>query len=355
MKKKLLYIVEAMGGGVFTYIVDLTKKLINNYDVYIAYAIRQETPSNYKNYFDAKVQLIPINNFTRAISPSKDFKAFFEIKRVVKEINPDIIHLHSSKAGVLGRWALNGHKTPMFYTPHGYSFLIKDSGKLCRVVYYLMEKISAMRCCTTISCSEGEHEESLKLTKKATYVNNGIDLAELKDLVSSVPITKEHPFTVFTLGRICYQKNPQLFNELALALPKIKFLWIGDGELRDKLTASNIEIRGWVSRKEALKYSLETDVFVLTSLWEGLPISLLEAMYMKKLCVVSDVIGNHDVIQNKRNGYVCHDVKSFAEAILNAKSIEAKSLIDFAYEDVILEYNTQVMAEKYRRIYEQEV
>ena len=52
---------------------------------------------------------------------------------------------------------------------------------------------------------------------------------------------------------------------------------------------------------------MSADVFLLTSLWEGLPVSLLEAMYMKKPCVVSDVIGNHDVIENGRNGFICGD------------------------------------------------
>ena len=55
----------------------------------------------------------------------------------------------------------------------------------------------------------------------------------------------EHPFTVYTLGRICYQKNPTLFNEIAEALPDVKFIWIGDGELREQLTSKNIEITGW--------------------------------------------------------------------------------------------------------------
>lgn len=51
-KKKILYIVEAMGGGVFTYIVDLANELVNSYDMYIAYAVRKQTPQNYKDYFD---------------------------------------------------------------------------------------------------------------------------------------------------------------------------------------------------------------------------------------------------------------------------------------------------------------
>ena len=94
-KKKILYIVEAMGGGVFTYIVDLANELVNSYDMYIAYAVRKQTPENYKDYFDKRIHLIEVENFARAINPSKDIAAFFEIRKIAKRVRPDIIHLHS--------------------------------------------------------------------------------------------------------------------------------------------------------------------------------------------------------------------------------------------------------------------
>lgn len=249
-KKKILYIVEAMGGGVFTYIVDLANELVNSYDMYIAYAVRKQTPQNYKDYFDKRIHLIEVKNFGRAIDPLKDVAAFFEVKKIAAEIKPDVIHLHSSKAGAIGRMAFDG-KIPMFYTPHGYSFLMEDYKPMKRRMFKLIESVCAKRNCTTISCSVGEHQESLKLTKHATYVNNGINMAELQKIVDKTEKV-EHPFTVYTLGRICYQKNPTLFNEIAESLPDVKFVWIGDGELRGELTSKNIEITGWADRSVQL-------------------------------------------------------------------------------------------------------
>lgn len=352
-KPKLLYIVESMGGGVFTYMVDMASRLIDMYDIYIAYGVREQTPQNIDNYFDERVHLIEVSNFTRSISGAKDIKAFFEIRQIVKKTQPDIVHLHSSKAGVLGRWAINGRKIPMFYTPHGYSFLMSDYSWLKRIVYKMIEVICAKRCCTTISCSEGEHKETLQFTKRAAYVDNGIDLDKLQSMLNEVgKQQEEHPFTVFTLGRICYQKNPELFNEIANAMPDVHFLWIGDGELRHLLTAQNIEITGWEERKEALKKSLSADVFLLPSLWEGLPISLLEAMYMKKVCVVSNVIGNRDVIQNKRNGFICNNVNEYVSALRYILEENTEGIIRQAYQDVQNKYNLTVMAEKYHHIYQ---
>ena len=229
-KKKILYIVEAMGGGVFTYIVDLANELVNKYDMYIAYAVRKQTPKNYKDYFDKRIHLIEVKNFGRAINP----------------------------------------------------------------------------------------------------------------------------FTVFTLGRICYQKNPTLFNTIAELLPDVRFVWIGDGELREELKSKNIEISGWVDRTTAIKYAVNADVFLLPSRWEGLPISLLESMYMRKVCVVSNVIGNRDVIHNGENGFVCSNTEEFVKAIKDAQN-GADGFTERAYQDVLNMYNTKAMAKQYSEKYDKAI
>ncbi|MFR4881774.1 MAG: glycosyltransferase [Coprococcus sp.] len=348
-KKRILYIVEAMGGGVFTYIVDLANELVNKYDMYIAYAVRKQTPKNYKDYFDKRIHLIEVKNFGRAINPTKDIAAFFELKKIAAEVKPDVIHLHSSKAGAIGRVAFDG-KIPMFYTPHGYSFLMENCNPTKRRVFKLIESVCAKRNCTTISCSVGEHQETLKITKNVAYVNNGINMEELQEIVDQTEKVT-HPFTVFTLGRICYQKNPTLFNEIAESLPDVKFVWIGDGELRDQLTSENIEITGWADRSTAIRYAVNADVFLLPSRWEGLPISLLESMYMKKACVVSNVIGNRDVIHNGENGFVCTKVEDFVKVIEECQDENGK-LTERAYQDILKMYNTKVMAEQYSKKYE---
>ena len=351
-KNKILYIVEAMGGGVFTYIVDLANELVNKYDMYIAYAVRKQTPKNYEDYFDKRIHLIEVKNFGRSINPTKDIAAFFEVKKIAAEVKPDVIHLHSSKAGVIGRVAFDG-RIPMFYTPHGYSFLMENYKLVKRKMFKLIETVCAKKNCTTISCSAGEHQETLKLTKRATYVNNGINMAELQEVIDKTEKIP-HLFTVYTLGRICYQKNPTLFNEIAEKLPEIRFIWIGDGELRGELKSENIEITGWVDRSTAIKYAVNADVFLLPSRWEGLPISLLESMYMKRVCVVSNVIGNRDVIHNAENGYVCSDMEEFVKAIKEAqRGIE--KFVNRAYQDVLDMYNTKVMAKQYGEKYDKAI
>ncbi|WP_405315477.1 glycosyltransferase [Lactobacillus helveticus] len=355
-KKKILYFVEAFGGGVFTYLVNLTNELCDEYDIYIAYGLRKQTPKNFKKYFDKRIHLIKVQNYQRSISLLRDTKALLEMKRIANKVKPDIIHLNSSKAGILGRFLFRNSNVPVFYTPHGYSFLMADISNQKKAFYKLLEKAFAFKNIETIACSKGEYEITKELTSNATYVDNGINLKEFDGIKLNHQADKNH-LKIATLGRISLQKNPTLFNKIAMAFPNIEFLWIGDGELKDEITASNIAITGWVNNRTALQYMADIDIFLLPSLWEGLPMALLEAMYMKKICVVSNVVGNRDVIHNENNGYVCDDLTDFIERIkkiTQANEIPLR-LIENANREIVTHYNSNIMAKKYKKIYCQEM
>lgn len=141
MKPKILFVVESMGGGVFTYIYSLANRLSNNYEIFIIYNTREETPANYKEYFNKNINLIQLNSFTRKLNLFNDLRSLIKIKKIEHCIKPDIIHLHSSKAGALGRLAFFNYKVPVFYTPHGYSFLISNISPLKRKIYYFIEYV----------------------------------------------------------------------------------------------------------------------------------------------------------------------------------------------------------------------
>lgn len=351
LKKKIMHIVEAFGGGVFTYIVNLSNELAAEFDIYIVYALRPQTPPEYKNYFDKKIHLIEVSSLSREINLVKDFKAFKYIRSIIKSINPDIIHLHSSKAGVLGRWAANGKNFSVFYTPHGYSFLMRDKG-IKRVLYYIIEKLCARRHCTTIACGKSEYLIAVKLSRNACYVENGINVDEIQRILEKTKRKKTDCLTVYTLGRICEQKNPILFNSIAEQLSDVDFIWIGDGELRHCLTADNIYVTGWMERPAALEEAANADIFLLTSLWEGLPMALLEAMYLDKICIVSNIPGNQDVIQDTVNGYLCHNLEEFVERILYICDNNNNDMLRRARQDVIERYSSKKMLKKYMDIYQ---
>lgn len=355
-KKKILHLVEAFGGGVFTFLVELCNNMSNEYDIVIAYAKRNQTPDNFKGYFNENVKFIEVNNFTRSIG-IKDIKACMEVRKIVKKENPDIIHMHSSKAGIVGRLAISSKNRKLFYTPHGYSFLKQDDSKLKRFIYKSIEKMAAIykRKCTIVACSKGEYEESLKLTKNSTYVNNGVNTKEIDEIIGK---DKEKQIDVdnlkiCTVGRIGFQKNPELFNKIAESFPNIQFTWIGDGELEEKLTSKNISVTGWAKREDVLKKVAENDIFILPSLWEGLPIALLEAMYLGKICIVSNVIGNRDVIDNEVNGFVCDGLEDYISCInkIRNKDVELDVIVRQVKKDILEKYNIENMCTEYRKLY----
>lgn len=356
MKRKVLHIVESFGSGVFSFLVDLVNKTDDEFEITIAYGRRKETLDNFKDYFSDSVNFIEVKAFTRSINPIKDLKALFEVKRIVKDINPDVIHLHSSKAGFIGRFAANGRKVRMLYNPHGFSFLMKNSSKVKRMLYWLIEKIGAFRKCMIVGCSEGEYKEALKLTENSVCINNGVDLEKLENDTKELK-EKEIDFDnlkICTLGRIGYQKNPKLFNEIASELKDIQFTWIGEGDLKEELISNNIVVTGWKQRDDVLKILNDNDIFILTSLWEGLPISLLESMFMKKICIVSDCIGNRDVIRHGQNGFIAKNKDEYVQIIkdIAKNKYDLKRIKENQISDLKQEYNIIVMSKKYMEKYE---
>lgn len=349
-KKKILYVVEAMGGGVFTHLVTLANGLCDEFDITLAYGLRNETPTELSKHFDPRVKLVRIKNFTREIRFCKDQKAAKELKKLIKELQPDIVHLHSSKAGALGRLRFRGTHYKLFYTPHGYSFLMEDINSFKRHSYKNIERLFGKKDCLTVACGKGEWLVSQTVTKNTTYINNGINTKEIDQILAG-ETTDHDEFTVCTLGRMGYQKNPALFNELATRLPDVKFVWVGDGELKDELTSPNITKVGWVSREESLRILNKSDVFVLTSRWEGLPMSLIEAMYIKKPCVVSDVLGNAEMVVNDITGYICRDTDEFVKKINKVRKEPNKEMVERAYELVINNYTDVGFCQKYRELY----
>lgn len=350
-KKKILYIVEAMGGGVFTYVSQLCNDMIGEFDVYLAYSLRPQTPKNYKEFLDSKVHLIQMKYAGRKglTSISNDINAIKELKKIEKQVKPDIIHLHSSIAGGLGRLAYSGKNNVVVYTPHGYAHILMGHGKKS-FLYRMAEKILGNRA-ITLTCCESEDEEAKKFSKRTAYIETGVNLVDLSAILDDIKPVKNDKFTVFTLGRICVQKQPQLFNRIAELLPDVRFVWIGNGDLENELTAPNIEVTGWKSRREALTMAKSADAFVLCSLGEAIAMSLIENMYIKKLILVSNAMGNRSVIHDGVNGYVCNKAEEYADKIKSAMKQFPGTLPEKAYKDVLEIYNTETMKKKYIEFY----
>ena len=349
-KPVLFYAVKRLSGGILTFLTDLSNRLIETYDISIAFYPDSETPQQIRTLFDPRVKMYSVTSFESDGNPLTDGGGGTELKALCEEIHPDIIHLHGFGAGRIGRKIFANADIPVFYTPHGYLFLAEDHNRITKSMYRRIEKNLAKTNCVTIACSRSEYAEALAFSDTAVYVNNGINTESIDQLLQETAIP-DHPLTVYTSGLINPQKNPALFNEIAMAMPDVQFVWIGDGEMRYKLTAPNTKITGWLPREEALKQAASADVFILTSLWEGLPLTLLEAMYMNKLCVVSNVAGSKDLIVNGETGFVCNSAAAFVNAIHQCRENNVSDLIANAREEVVENYTIEKMVQGYDAIY----
>ncbi|MBB1139440.1 glycosyltransferase [Myroides sp. WP-1] len=306
---RIIHIVESFGGGVYSYFKDLALFFSQYPDIetYIIYSNKRKeiTQDQIDQDFPSSIRLIPIE-MERELRPLQDIRSTFALRRTIKQLQPDVIHLHSSKAGVIGRWAcfMLQFKRKVFYTPHGYSFLRQDISPTKQKLFYSIEKLTQLIFGgTTIACGDTEYKIAQRIGR-SLLVRNGIDLSHLNQHY----IEKENSssqLVIGTIGRISYQKNPALFNAVALLFPQHQFIWIGDGELRHQLTAPNITISGWFTNNTAVfPYLNQLDLYIQTSLWEGLPIAVLEAMAFRKPIIATDVIGNNDIVQPQYNGFL---------------------------------------------------
>ena len=146
---------------------DRCGEMYDEFDVYLAFALRPQTPKNYKEALDERVHLIEVKSFN-GMKPKAVLATIKELRQIQKEVMPDMIHLHSSIAGGIGRLAYKSCKAyQLVYTPHGYAHILmgKLGDRKCKQ-FKLIEEILDRRNCITLTCCESEDEEAKRLTKR---------------------------------------------------------------------------------------------------------------------------------------------------------------------------------------------
>ncbi len=313
MKKiRILHITEPFAAGVYNYVKEICRFFDDEaeFESYVIYSPNRNGTDfeKIKKDFSKHISLTQIS-MSREINIISDYRAIVSLIREIRKIQPDVIHLHSSKASILGRIASVFYKkAKVFYTPNGYSFLRQDISEGKKRFFFLVEKwITKLFGGTTIACGDTEFEHAKRIGK-AELVRNGVSP---KQLLQYYTVIEKKKFRVGTMGRLSPQKNPKLFDEIAKQLPEIEFIWIGAGQLQSELTSKNITVTGWKTHEEAMRLVNTFDVYIQTSLWEGLPFTIIESMALSKPIIATNVVGNKDAVANGHNGFLCDDAQCF--------------------------------------------
>jgi len=314
---------------------------------------------------------LPVKTLERNISIF-DFAALVSLYRIMKRHKFDIVHTHSSKTGFMGRIAARLAGVPrVFHTVHGFAIHEHQSGIVNRV-YMLLEKFAGRFCDKVIFVND--HEREMAVAKgilpagKVMTINNGIALEsyQVKDAESylSERDYEENPFIIGSVLRFTAQKN--VYNTITAAIEVcnrnagIQFVFIGDGEdflvCKTLIDQANMNTRifltGWQSRINELL--LKLDVFLLYSRWEGLSISILEAMATGLPVVASDIKGNNELVDDK-NGILV-DVNDTSRLVtelvsLTARKTELRSWSLASRSRVGKRFTLQKFIREYKAIY----
>jgi glycosyltransferase involved in cell wall biosynthesis len=294
------------------------------------------------------IKVVAIPSLVRKISPVQDLRAFFCLWRLMIQEKPSIVHTHTSKPGILGRWAAKMAGVPIIvHTPHGHVFF-GHFGPLASRFFLMVERLMAFITDRMVALTEGEKNDYIAFSicdpDKIVTIHSGVEIdrymtaeVDIEDKKKSLGLDPKG-LVVGTVGWLLPIKGPMhLLNAMARVWqshPETSLVFVGKGDLEKELReeALRMEASGRVSflgwRDDIPEIMQILDIFVLPSLNEGMGRVLVEAMAAGKPVVASRVGGIPDLVKHGQNGLLVEpgDVTGLSLAI-------RKLLIDKKMQD----------------------
>jgi glycosyltransferase involved in cell wall biosynthesis len=317
------------------------------------------------------------SNLVRPLNPFRDAVAILQLWRALKQTKPRILHTHSSKAGILGRIAARLAGVPIvIHTFHGFGFNDQQA-PWTRAFFIWLERRIAPLAAKLIFVSQSNLEEARELgigvPAQHMLIRSGVPLAAIAKIAQQTDRLvvraklgiKPDAKLITTIGPFKPQKNLVDFirmgSAVAAKLPQAHFLMIGDGAQREILQRLALELRiadrlsmpGW--REDIVALLAASDAFVLTSLWEGLPRSLVEALQVGVPCFcyatdgVRDLYGPSDpnVVNRKDWGKLADRIVA---TLLDP--VETAQQVARDRAKITLDFDIDVMVNQQERLYQ---
>jgi glycosyltransferase involved in cell wall biosynthesis len=350
---RVLHVVEAFGGGVFEVVRLLAEYLAaDGHPVAIAYGRRSETPEDVRAKISPEVELFPLPWDRRA--PREQIAAGRALRRLASSWEHDVVHLHSSFAGVIGSLALP-RSTPKVYTPHGYSFTMQNRSPSRRRLFKAVEKVTSRGVDAIGAVSEAEARDARQVAPaaKVVVVRNGIP--ELDDPpAGALPKRPGRPRAI-AVGRITEQRQPAAAARILASVADIADVsWVGGagrgGIPESAVSGEGVPVTGWLSRPGVLSELSRATVYLHWTAWDGQPLSILEAMAEDVVVVASDIEPCREVLGPRQ---VCASEGEAAELIRRILSDRGfrEDLLSEQRERSFL-FGARRMASEWRSVYE---
>lgn len=320
-------------------------------------------------------RLIGIPSLRREVNPVMDLKAGRKIFSILQDHSVDIAHTHSSKAGILGRWGAHraGVKN-IVHTVHGFGFT-PEQPLWEKRLYIKMEQRAASVTDRIIAVSRAAIEEgrrwNIGIRSQYDWIPCGIDVEEFEErpplqMKQELGILPESPLITMIA---CFkpQKAPLDFVRAAakvvVGFPQARFLMVGDGVLRPQIERERerlhlqdkLILAGW--RRDIPAILAASQAVVLTSRWEGLPVTLLEAMASRKPIAATAVGGTPEIVQDGENGFLSSpgDIEAIAHSIcrLLTDPKEAAAMGESGRKRLTADYEVTETVRRLENLYEE--
>jgi len=301
-----------------------------------------------------------------------DIRKWGVVKKYMQENKVDIVHAHGTRANSNVLWAARSLGIPVIYTVHGWSFH-QDQNMLVKKLRVLGEKYLTSRSDINISVSASNQQSGKYQIPafRSIVVNNGIDIHKFdpekkyKDIRKELGIPENEVLVLF-IARFTLQKQPlqliEAFKRVQQKNPAMHLLMVGEGEqkslaediIRSEKLQNKITLQPF--RQDVPDILAAADIFVLPSLWEGLPIGLLEAMAMGKAVIASKVDGTAEIIAHDQNGLMI-DTSNLVEELASSLfrlSKDSELRLKFsinAVETIKNRFNASKMTREIENIY----
>jgi glycosyltransferase involved in cell wall biosynthesis len=294
-----------------------------------------------------KIDIIP--NMVRELNPLTDFKAYLDLKKYFKENKFDVVHTHASKAGIIGRAAAWAAQVPtVIHTVHGPAFHRYEKPWKNKI-YIAAEKFAAKRCHKIVCVADAMTSQFLDagISKPEMYrtVYSGMNLEDYLELKGNTELRQElgipqDAILIGKIARLFELKGHEYIIAAAKKVisenPKVHFLFLGDGLLKDELTSEiakhgltdHFHMPGLIPPYDVPKYVDIMDIVCHLSLREGLPRAVVQGLAAKKPVVAYNLDGAPEVVFNDKTGYLCpaESIKEVEDALL--KLVASKELRD---------------------------
>ena len=317
---RVLHVVEAFGGGILEMLRLLCDDAVDQgHHMAIAFARRPETPPQVRPLFDPRVELFELD-WDRG-SRRSHFTARQQVRRIADAWRPDVVHLHSSFAAVVGVAAFED-RLPTILTPHAFASQVLSRSARARRVFEVLERGVCRRVTVVGAVSHVEARRAERYgANDVVVIPNGIrELDSPRIDLDGSPAKARPPRTV-GVGRLVEQRQPHVCARILSRLRDLGDVeWLGGGGAspayaagaRAALTASGVPVSGWLAHDDLMRRLGEATAYLHWTTWDGLALSVLEAMALDVVVVASRTDPSCELLPDGQ----CVDTEEQAVALL---------------------------------------